>query len=295
MTESCGVSRATLSRKFKVFFENHPHPIFIWKISPPLITKLGAPWVYGFDGKWLGRGTVILIHRDVTNRQTLWWSMAASESIAAFSSDIRPFSHITKNNPPIGTISDWKPGIVRVMGETWKGIPQQRCLVHIERDLKRLLPAGSPLVATRQLRIFATIICHIKTPSSRDKFTSQLLVWHTRYGELLTERTTPKPGTTTRRWWYTHGNLRKAWRILIHNQDSLFRYLESPLLPTTNNSLEGINSHLARRRGLSKDYQVSLMFWQLALSRCATPQLRRQLWDIWKQVVSAGQSTQNAT
>jgi len=291
MAESRGTSRELLSRQFQVFLQNPPHPLLVWKVSPPTITKTEKPWVYGFDGKWLGRGLVIPIHRDVTHRETLWWSSAPSESIAAFSTDIKPVSHLVKENPPKGAISDWKPGIVRVIGETWQGIPQQRCLVHVERDLKRLLPLHSPIEATQQLRSIATTICYLPTIADRDRFIFQLELWQSKYGSLLKERTIPDPGATKKRWWYTHGNLRRAWRILTHDTDSLFRYLEEPLLPTTNNSLEGVNSHLARRRGLSKEYQVAMMFWQLALSRCKTPELQKQLWDIWKQAVDASKTT----
>ena len=295
LAEARGTSRELLSRQFQVFPQNPPHPLLVWKVNPPTISKTKDPWVYGFDGKWLGRGLVIPIHRDVTHKETLWWSDSPSESISAFTTDIKPVSHLVKDNPPSGAISDWKPGIVRVIGETWQGIPQQRCLVHVERDLKRLLPLHSPIEATQQLRAIAVTICYLPTLADRDRFVFQLELWHSEHESLLKEKTVPAAGATKKRWWYTHGNLRRAWRILTHDQGSLFRYLEEPLLPTTNNSLEGVNSHLARRRGLSKEYQVAMMFWQLALSRCKTPHLQRQLWVIWKQAVAARKSTQNIT
>lgn len=296
MAQAEGVSRALLSRRFQVFLQNPPHPLMVWKANPPTITSVPRRlWTYGFDGKWLGRGCVVLIHRDVTHKETLWWSDSMSESIDAYTKDITPIKHLTKDNHPVGTISDWKPGIVRIMGETWEGVYQQRCLVHVERDLKRLLPLHSPIPATQYLREIAMRICSLKTRADRNHFFFSLLLWHNEYESLLKERTIPVFGTTKKRWWYTHSNLRRAWRILTHDTDSLFEYLDVPIIPSTNNSLEGINSHLARRRGLPKEYQVAMMYWQLALSRCKTPSLRKQLWGIWKQVAAASQTTQIVT
>lgn len=248
-------------------------------------------WVYGWDGKWLKRGIVVLIHRDVTHRETLWWGVGKSESIAVVTEGLVPINRLTKKNPPSGGISDWKKGVVGVIGETWPGIPQQRCLVHVERDLKRLLPLRSPIPATQALRKIALTILHLPTVADRNRFLFQLLLWHSEYEYLLKERTVPELNTTKKKWWYTHGNLRRAWRLLTHDTDSLFRYLDYPLLPTTNNSLEGVNSQLPRRRGLPKPSQVSLMFWQLALSRCQTPTQLRRLWADWNRVAVAGKPT----
>ena len=64
----------TLSLKFKPFFDNPLTPEEVWKIVPPRITFDKKPWVYGVDGKWLRRSGIILIHRDLTHKENLFWS-----------------------------------------------------------------------------------------------------------------------------------------------------------------------------------------------------------------------------
>jgi len=108
--------------------------------------------------------------------------------------------------------------------------------------------------------------------------------WYRRYASLLKERSYPEPGSTAKRhWWYTHGNLRRAWRLLTKDQNSLFHFLDNPLVPSTNNSLEGVNRHLRRREGMGKGKQLALMMWRLAFSRIKTDRQRLKLWAYWKR------------
>jgi len=89
-----------------------------------------------------------------------------------------------------------------------------------------------------------------------------------------------------KKWWYTHGNLRRAWRLLTHDQDPLFVFLTNPLVPKTNNSLEGVNSNLKQKlgdhRGMSTARQASFLSWYMAFTRVKTEMDLRKLWAYWK-------------
>ena len=81
-------SARTLATRFTSFLD---HPLIasdIWKILPPETTSATIPWVYGCDGKWLGRVGVFFIHRNVTTKENLWWSFIPSETYEAIHRDL---------------------------------------------------------------------------------------------------------------------------------------------------------------------------------------------------------------
>jgi hypothetical protein len=96
------VSRKTLRLKFKPFFESPLHPETVWKILPPRLMisdNRFKPWVYGVDGKWLKRQGVVLVHRDVTNGENLYWSFHESESYQAYAKDLKKPIKIIRKRP----------------------------------------------------------------------------------------------------------------------------------------------------------------------------------------------------
>lgn len=284
------ISRKTLSGKFKPFFD---HPLTaeeVWKIAPPTITKNKGPWIYGVDGKWLKREGVILIHRDVTHKENLFWSFHKSESYQALFEDLTKLSRLiseSSGNFPIGAISDWKMAIVTAVASHFGPIPHQRCLSHVLRLAKRLLPEHSPIEATLKLREIAMAIKEIKNHQEKDKWQNDLKQWEIQYGHLLKEKT---PGTfdTKKKWWYTHGSLRRGYRLLTYDWEPLFVYLDNNLIPKSNNSLEGINSQLDQKlgshRGMKINQQTSFVFWYLTFGDGGNnlPKLRK-LWAYWRK------------
>ena len=277
-------SRQTLSAKFNLFLLLPPLPGLVNAVTSPACCSTTL-WVYGYDGKWLGRSPILLIHRDVINKETLWWSVAFSENMAAVRSDLIGLINSCPGLiPPAGAVTDGKPGIASVIKSIFHLDDCQRCLVHVVRDLKNYLLQNSPIRATRRLRAVSLGLTEINSPADKDCYLSMLNRWYHRYGSLLKERSRPEPGSAAkRRWWYTHGNLRRAWRLLTKDQGSLFHFLENPLVPKTNNSLEGVNRHLRRREGMGKGKQLALMMWRLAFSRIKTKRQLLTLWAYWKK------------
>lgn len=278
------LSRQELSSRFNLFLLLPPPPGLVNAVVPPTCCS-AALWAYGYDGKWLGRSPILLVHRDVINKETLWWSVAFSESMAAVREDlVGLIVGCPGLIPPSGAVTDGKPGIASVIKAIFHLEECQRCLVHVVRDLKKYLPQNSPIKATQRLRVASLSLNEINSPADKDCYLSMLNRWHKQYGGLLKERSYPEPGSTAkRRWWYTHGHLRRAWRLLTKDQDSLFHFLDNPLVPKTNNSLEGINRHLRRREGMGKGKQLALMMWRLAFSRIKTKRQLLTLWVYWKR------------
>lgn len=302
ITQQRGVSRKTLSTKFKPFFDSPISPEALWQILPPTIARNPkTKWVYGVDGKWLKRQGVILIHRDITHKENLYWSFWPSESSEAFNHDLKVLSTLlasSKSNPPIGVVSDWKMSIVTAVFSFFGPIPHQRCLVHAQRLAKQLLPANSPYLATRELREVALALGRVTTQEEKQRWQEKLIVWGQVHNSLLREKTLSPVGTR-KKWWYTHGNLRRGFRLLTQNQDPLFVYLTNPLIPSSNNSLEGVNGQLKKRvgnhRGMKIGQKVSFINWYLVLDRATSREDLRQLWDYWRNEFLIGKTTRKVT
>jgi len=94
---------------------------------------------------------------------------------------------------------------------------------------------------------------------------------------------------TKKKWWYTHGNLRRVVKLLTLDENHLFAYLDYPFLPNTNNSLEGSNSQiktkLSNHRGMKAPQQAIYIFWLLTFRRVGDHQDLKKLWDSLKNKI----------
>ena len=287
LTQIEKISRPTLSHKFKLFFDHPISPEKLWLILPPKISSNQDDWVYGTDGKFLHRDGVFLLHRDVTHGENLYWSFWRSESYLAFATDLKQLTELiisTNGSFPTGAISDWKGAIVTAVAMYFGAILHQRCLTHVDRMIKRLLPENSPISATRNLRQIAIRLISINDKEEQIDWMWNLKIWKDKNDHLLKEKTIGI--NTKKKWWYTHGNLRRGYRLLTHEQEPLFIHLKNPLIHHSNNSLEGVNSQLKQKlgahRGMKTLQQVSFLNWYLTFKRIKNQQDLKKLWDIWK-------------
>lgn len=300
MAQLTGVRRETLTIRFKKFFDHPIPPGKLWIVFPPKIALAKTDWVYGTDGKYLHRDGVFLIHRDVTSGENLHWSFWKSESYLAFVTDLRLLSRlITDSNAsfPKGAVSDWKGAIVVAVNMHFGPIPHQRCLTHVTRMAKRLLPENSPFAATRWLRQIAQELICVEFWQEEVDWLWSIKVWEEKYGFMLKEKTI---GIKTRKkWWYTHGNLRRGYRLLTYEQEPFFVHLNNPLINHSNNSLEGVNSQLKQKlgdhRGMKTPQQVSFLSWYLTFKRIRNQEDLKKLWDMWKKEILANLPTRNLT
>jgi len=246
------------------------------------------PWVLGIDGKWLRRQGVVMIYRDVTNKVNLYWSFHPSESYDAVEKDFEKVILIIKDCLPSGVITDWKGAIVSAVNTFLASdTPHQRCLSHVQRELLRLLPLRSPLPWTQKLRVIAKVITDIETHEEKYYWTCSVHYWILTHEDLLKEKTIGIG--TKKKWWYTHGNTRRAVKLLTFDKKHLFAYLDYPFVPSTNNSLEGSNSQiktkLSNHRGMKTPQQVNYLFWLFTFRRVKNRRNLRKLWDSLKNKI----------
>jgi len=282
-------SRKTLSVAFRPFFLRPLSAVEMWSVLPP---RLAASWVYGVDGKWLKRLGVFFLHRNVTTGENLYWSFQPSESYPAVLGDLIKLIELMDNQlgekpvKPLAAVSDWKGAIVAAVAAVFGDIPHQRCLTHVTRTLKLLLPDKSPLEATLALRKISLQLIGITDEDEIASWFTRLTNWYNRWGYLLKVRTKNTDPVTKRKWWYTHGNLRRAWRQLTHDPKPFFHHLSCLLLPHSNNSLEGTISQATNKlndhRGMKLDQQVAFLNWYFAFTRVKSRADLFRLWAYWK-------------
>lgn len=228
-----------------------------------------------------------MIYRNVTDRLNLYWSWHVSESYDALTADFKTLLPIIADNLPAGVVSDWKGAIVGAANEFLPPIPHQRCLTHVQRQLLTFLPLHSPMPATQALRKIAKDITRINTVTQKEEWKQMVDNWITNNQSLLKEKTMGV--NTKKKWWYTHGNLRRAIKLLQFDEKHLFAYLDFSSLPRTNNSIEGVNSQikgkLSNHRGMKIPQQVIYIFWLLTFRRIKSKQDLRQLWDKLKNKI----------
>ena len=185
---------------------------------------------------------------------------------------------------PIGVVSDWKGSIVASVSSYLGPVPHQRCLTHVERTAKNLLPKNSPFTVTLKLRSIAAQLINIESEKEKGDWLRQLNEWRKENGHMLTEKTIGFD--TKHKWWYTHGNLRRGYNLLSKEQEQFFVHLDNPLIPKSNNSVEGVISQasgkLSDHRGMKTQQQVSFLSWYMAFSRIKTKQDLKRLWGLWR-------------
>lgn len=221
-----------------------------------------------------------MIYRNVTEKINLYWSYHFSESYEAVQADFNELLPIIKKDLPSGVISDWKGAIVGAVNLNLPPVPHQRCLAHVKRYLMRLLPLRSPIAATQELRRIAKEITTIESVKDKRLWKGKLYIWIKIYDYLLKEKTIGVG--TKKKWWYTHGNLRRAIRLLTFDEKYLFAHLLYKFLPNTNNAIEGSNSQiktkLSNHRGMKASQQATFLFWLLTFKRIKDRQDLKRLW-----------------
>lgn len=117
------------------------------------------------------------------------------------------------------------------------------------------------------LLILARKLNKIETKSQSRKWLYSLYAWEYKYGHLTTQRTQGFKENGSKTWWYTHKNLRAAYRTLSTTLEHLFLYLDNTNLRKDTNNLEGEFSHVKQKimshRGLKRDRKIAAVCYYI--------------------------------
>lgn len=233
-----------------VWVRKHLDEVFV-----PDAVLAPQPTVVIPDTTFWGREYGVCVFRSPSLKKNLWWNEVGSERVAHY----RYGRKILESRGWIFTaaVVDGRRGLAAVFSD----IPVQMCQFHQEQRITKYLSCRPKTEAGRELRTLTLTLA--KTDEAT--FTAALSAWHVRWKDFIEEKTVSEFTTGKKKWYYTHKNVRSAYRSLTANLPYLFTYQKYPELniPNTTNSLDGsfsgLKKKLAVHHGLRRDRRYKVI------------------------------------
>lgn len=213
------------------------------------------------DATYFGRWGCCLVFKEGSN--IIFWEFALRESYSAY---VYGLSRLVEMEYEILSVTSDKHGsLVSAVKSLFPEIPHQYCTVHVQRRCQSLLTQKPETKAGEELLELVLNLNQIKTPYERDIFLKWLWRFKLRYESFINQRTYAKDPHAEKKWWYTHKNLRKAFRHLETSTQNLFFYIEDSNIPKDTNGLEAEFTHLKIKLrahcGLTRERRQRFISW----------------------------------
>ena len=247
LSDKYGRSHKTLRKYFDA------HSAVTGELKP-----ISKPVVLILDATFFGRGYGILLAR--TPKKVLLWEEIISETVRVYSNFLDDLEATGYSFS--GFVIDGRRGVRKLLERRFPQTPIQFCQFHQIQIVKRYIPRRAQTEAARSLRRIALGIAR----TSELEFTETLDAWHLKYEGFLNEKS---PSEGRRKWCYTHGRLRSAYRSIRTNLPYLFTCQNKPVLgtPNTTNHCDGLFSHIKQKvlihRGISKQRRKKMIDYML--------------------------------
>ena len=250
------LGRKTLSEVCSTYYANHQtisirqwqrNTEWCWHVKiRPVLTGEVHEFVV-LDGIRVG-DMVCIIARS--SRYVLNWHWVSHESSLGWRNllDTLP--------TPAYVITDGQKGMQLAIRSIWSSTIIQRCLFHVWLNIKSKLTLNPRSMAGIELLSLFRVIWDVKSMGKGSEWIERFQLLNLNHASFLKERTIAhSPQLGQRKWWYTHGNVRSAYRQILKliKDEQLFRYLEMKDMPRTTNHLEGgINAPIRQLLRLHK-------------------------------------------
>lgn len=260
------VTARTLQRRFTwCWYIRVPHTPYPHRVHDQIF----------IDGTYLAGGCLLIA---ATATHVIDWHWCRRETTASYT------ELLTGIAAPLLVTTDGGQGAQSAIKALWPATPIQRCLVHVQRVVRRHTTSKPRTPAGKTLYRLALKLTRIRDLDQAAAWITRLHDFGTVYDDYLNEKTAADPRTTPgrRNWTWTHARVRKAHNSLltVYRRGHLFNYLEiptrlpagdtPPMFKATTNTLEGgVNAmikNLARaHRGLTAEHQRTVIDWWLHL------------------------------
>jgi hypothetical protein len=229
-----------------------------WDVEPTLIPSHEIHHEVLVDGIWVGTWCLLIaVTKDL---KVLAWQWCARESTAAWTALLEQVA------APAVIVSDGGSGIAAAVRACWPETKTQRCLFHIQMNVRRHLTLRPRTHAGRTLLGLSRTLSAVHDIDQAIQWELTLNAWWQRHGHLTKERT--RDGHKS---WFTHETLRKAWLVLanVTQNGTLFTFVTYGNARTTSPLEGGINNgirHVLRaHRGMSETHMKRAAEWFLFL------------------------------
>lgn len=229
-----------------------------WDVEPRLGPVTTTHHQVLVDGIWVGSWCLLIAVTE--HLQVLAWQWCARESTAAWT------ALLERIPAPAVVVCDGGTGIASAVRAVWPETRTQRCLFHVQMNVRQHLTLNPRTDAGRRLLGLSRALSNVFTIDDAIEWQKRLDVWWRAHGHLTRERTL-RDG----RWWFTHDRLRKAWLLLVKlaRDGVLFTFVDYGNTRTTSALEGGINNgirHVLRHhRGMSETHMKRAAEWFLTL------------------------------
>ena len=244
-----------------------------WRVKP-IATVTGESYdEIQVDGTYLCDGWCLLTAVNGAG-EVINWQWCDKESTAAYKALIGPIP------PPRVVVCDGGIGFQSAAKELWPETKIQRCLVHVQRNIRTYVTTNPRTDAGKGMRKLSLNLTRVKTQDDAEKWLLALEAWHQLSRDLINEKTyataegaqRPTWAKADCSWWWTHDRLRKAWNLLqgLVKKQQLFTFLNEEFaglgISSTTNRIEGatnccIKDLLRRHRGMPSAHQRRAVDW----------------------------------
>lgn len=227
------------------------------------------------DGTYIAYNWCVLIAS--THSGVIAYQLCDRESKAAYLALLRRLP------APIVVTTDGAPGALAAIRQEWPTARVQRCLVHVQRNIRQVTTTRPQTKPHKALYKLALDLTKVTTPAAAIAWQNSLHAFHELYDDWLAEKTyrektrlenIPSFARHNKKWWYTHHPTRRIVSALDRyvKQGVLFTFLDSSLevstrLESTTNRLEGgvnapLKEFLHSHRGWSESHLLTALdYW----------------------------------
>lgn len=256
-----------------------------WNISPQIPVTGEIYDQIQLDGIYIGSWCCLIA---ISPAGVIGYQWCDTEKRAAWQALLQRFP------APAVVVTDGGTGLLSARKYAWPDTRVQRCLVHIQRNVRAYLTTRPRTIAGKELRQLSLALTRITTTEQATAWLAALAGFHQRHRGFIYARTTRgqhtgevpswvRPGQKS---WFTHDRLRKAYTLLERcaKHHELFTYLEPQFdfeVASTTNRIEGsINAQLRlllrHHRGIPAEHMRRAVEWFLYL-RSEDPQAAHHL------------------
>lgn len=254
LSSEIGITKRALQKKFDSIYP------FTGEVFPVKEKSV----VIVMDASHISNVGMLTLLRN-TEQENVFWKWGNTEKNSYYESslkDLKALGYVFS-----AFVIDGRRGVRNMLESQYPNAPVQHCQFHQIKTIKKYLPKKVKSNAGKMLRSISMRIAD----SNSIQFSTALEVWEVLYSDFLKERSYSTNPFSKRKWWYTHKNLRSAYRSIKTNLPYLFLFEKFPDLkiPNTTNICEGYFSHLKERlnrhRGLNKKRKYKMANFLLSL------------------------------
>lgn len=214
------------------------------------------------DGTYFSNNICLIVYRDNEIKFTQLYRLTDGEYASEIKEDLQNLLHLGIQIESI--TCDGHRSIMRAIKVVCREVILQRCLVHIQRECRTWLTAHPKSLPGLSLLTIVKSLNTVKSHEQSQHWMKEVYDWYTEHKEYVNEKSI---SANTKRYWYKHKMVRRAFIHIKNALPNMFEFLFNDRVPKSTNGLESffghLKSHLLLHRGLTKEHRKNFIKWYL--------------------------------